>query len=751
MKLRIYTLTALLLMLSACGGGGGSTSTPTLPPAPVIPELEFTSNLDEATGSVLEGETVVVQARVANVSGTATYTWKQLSGPPVELQKSADGSQITFVAPNVYRVANELIELTVEAAVNGQSSELYGASIAIINEFGLVDVGIETSALVMSSVESQYQLMSVAQTVIQRLLNGDSVRKLCQYDSSETVSLSDTDQSGGISIGDKVQLRLEECYVVALKDNASGFIDMTITEYDATLKTISVEADFARFLVNSYDGEFTFEGTLNLSFTDYTNRLEQTLSIDQPFEFLVDNRRFLNISQATINRVIDYTDATMTTSFGLVMSDPSLEESLVVEQIDPLRGIINDAPSQGRFRVSLGDDSIELIINEATEALAISMTGDGIVENIRFADLVEGNLFSLDGSAYVNLYSYSQAGRIGDVVRIFPVENEPDVVFEILFNRPLDSQDNLQIPFTNYEPPYPTVNFVGETSGAIMRIRLPQGVFIENGRSFDAYSAEVLTTNLQRVDVGDLNYTTPGDVIPKITGTSLGYRDSDYPTLDAVSTIINAGSVVSYEWYEVTDNGAIFSHPNDVSTTISLPSGITEDIEIGLRITNDEGFVGEGRVTLQHISSDMSFVVLDSAQNDYIGQGRPWLITGMDDFELSITVDPSGVPDVLQLTINQDSWFTMSLASLLNEQLMVGIYENAERFPFQSEGRAGFDFSGDGRGCNTLIANFEILELVRDGNGGVSTLAVDFTQYCEGRMDAPLHGKLRVNSSLPIN
>ena len=63
----------------------------------------------------------------------------------------------------------------------------------------------------------------------------------------------------------------------------------------------------------------------------------------------------------------------------------------------------------------------------------------------------------------------------------------------------------------------------------------------------------------------------------------------------------------------------------------------------------------------------------------------------------------------------------------------------------------GFDFSGDGRGCNNLVADFEILALSIDADDRITELAVDFTQYCKSLAAPPLHGKVRINSDLPIN
>ncbi len=42
--------------------------------------------------------------------------------------------------------------------------------------------------------------------------------------------------------------------------------------------------------------------------------------------------------------------------------------------------------------------------------------------------------------------------------------------------------------------------------------------------------------------------------------------------------------------------------------------------------------------------------------------------------------------------------------------LAVGVYNGAERYPFQAPGHPGFDVSGDGRGCQKVTGRFQIEE-----------------------------------------
>ncbi len=59
-------------------------------------------------------------------------------------------------------------------------------------------------------------------------------------------------------------------------------------------------------------------------------------------------------------------------------------------------------------------------------------------------------------------------------------------------------------------------------------------------------------------------------------------------------------------------------------------------------------------------------------------------------------------------------------------ELTVGFYDNATKFPFNSPTRPGLSFSGNGRGNNTLGGWFNVLDVAYEANGDVSVFAVDF-------------------------
>jgi hypothetical protein len=113
-----------------------------------------------------------------------------------------------------------------------------------------------------------------------------------------------------------------------------------------------------------------------------------------------------------------------------------------------------------------------------------------------------------------------------------------------------------------------------------------------------------------------------------------------------------------------------------------------------------------------------SFLSFVSEPGDYIGQGQslsfsPATATfnanaSQDLREFSLSVFPSG------------SFWHLRLAAPLGQQLVPGSYENATRWPFQASTVPGLDFSGDGRGCNTLTGRFQVLEATYGPSGYIT-------------------------------
>ena len=138
-----------------------------------------------------------------------------------------------------------------------------------------------------------------------------------------------------------------------------------------------------------------------------------------------------------------------------------------------------------------------------------------------------------------------------------------------------------------------------------------------------------------------------------------------------------------------------------------------------------------------------SVLAMDSQFGDYIGAGQYYLVTiGDGVFTASRNFD-NGVNMSLQ---SWDRW-ELDFAGPDNATLVPGIYENAQRFPFQATGTPGLSVFGAGRGCNTLTGRFVINQASYASDSSVQDFAADFEQHCEGGIPA-LFGWIRLNSIL---
>jgi len=92
--------------------------------------------------------------------------------------------------------------------------------------------------------------------------------------------------------------------------------------------------------------------------------------------------------------------------------------------------------------------------------------------------------------------------------------------------------------------------------------------------------------------------------------------------------------------------------------------------------------------------------------------------------------------------------YDLEMVGVDGEFPTVGTYPGATRWPFNG-GEPGLNFSGNGRGNNTLTGHFTVKESVLDASGNVLAFAADFTQYDEGNLNWWNTGSIYYHSSIP--
>jgi hypothetical protein len=131
-----------------------------------------------------------------------------------------------------------------------------------------------------------------------------------------------------------------------------------------------------------------------------------------------------------------------------------------------------------------------------------------------------------------------------------------------------------------------------------------------------------------------------------------------------------------------------------------------------------------------------NYVYLASDTGDYVGQGNTYTYTQIDSV---LKLTPNGVE--LGVDVNGDEQWMAEFAAMNRvAHLEAGFYDGATRYPFNDPSQAGFDWSGEGRGCNTETGWF-VVDSISYECGVLSAIDLRFEQHCEGAAPS-LHGKL---------
>lgn len=133
-----------------------------------------------------------------------------------------------------------------------------------------------------------------------------------------------------------------------------------------------------------------------------------------------------------------------------------------------------------------------------------------------------------------------------------------------------------------------------------------------------------------------------------------------------------------------------------------------------------------------------NYVYLQSEAGDYIGGGNTFTYTPPSS---PISLSGSGS----HVAVSVVDWFGDFQGMAAIAQLQPGYYGNLTRFPFHNPAHGGLNWSGQGRGCNTLTGWF-VVDLVTYAGAAPSAIDLRFEQHCEGASPA-LHGQMHWTAS----
>lgn len=216
--------------------------------------------------------------------------------------------------------------------------------------------------------------------------------------------------------------------------------------------------------------------------------------------------------------------------------------------------------------------------------------------------------------------------------------------------------------------------------------------------------------------------------------TSVSSSNTDFPA-ELKQATVTVTAPADCQWTAVTQSSFLALNSLGASgtgngwftfrvfgnTTGSARSGVIQVLQHRINVT-------------QRAAAGGNFLSFVSEAGDWIGQGWTLLQEApTSTFKTTLSTSRS----VLSIWIEGSDglrtlYWTLTLSAPQGQQLVPGTYVNATRYPFQAATVPGLDFSGDGRGCNTLSGQFTIIDAAYGGDGAVQRLRVSFEQHCEG-------------------
>ena len=262
---------------------------------------------------------------------------------------------------------------------------------------------------------------------------------------------------------------------------------------------------------------------------------------------------------------------------------------------------------------------------------------------------------------------------------------------------------------------------------------------------------------------GSFRYNSAVPAIPRLSAASTYALKGNAGTSDApviLSLCLPSTSIVQVTYatadgtavqgtdYENTTGTATFQ-PGVTSQTITVPI-IGDFLARGnktfkVKLSAAAGapiIVPTATVLIRDPNVALTALAISSQPGDYIGRGLQYLITLSDG-----TFTAQNSANVFTVSINNGYGWETDFAGPTSARLVRGDYENVQRYPFQPAGIPGLNVAGDGRGCNNLAGNFQVLQAGYNSSSVLQDFSANFEQHCEGAVPA-LFGWLRYHTKL---
>ncbi|MCF2948054.1 hypothetical protein L0668_08050 [Paraglaciecola aquimarina] len=740
LSITVVALTLLVntILLTSCGGGSSSSDSS---PKPIVTlpnaSISGPSNASEGT------EVTIVAA--TNVSATeANYQWTQTSGLNVSFDASA--SSLTFTTPTAYADYEMSFELVVSDGKNSSSAATF--QLLVEDSFSLQESYLEASVISLSSTESFLQIGQLARDVInQNMYLTDMVEYSCSNGGIAKVTLSDQDSDGKLSNQDDILVTYSECYLDAFNEVVSGDVNINVSNIDS-VGNVSGVIDMNHLLIlDDQTVKLPSRFEFKLGSSDNQNSIE--INQQSNVVLYIDDQEVVEFVDVNVSKIEDLAVAKYYVTVNGEIKDILLGGSYQLSQTVPWAGHFNEYPHEGELILSNNDeDEIVLLSNFVTDSYLFNLATDEQQYSYRWNDAVEGSLWMYGDNYNQRVKEFrSDNFQFIDVLNSADTELPLEAGVSFLFSREIEQIQSTELYFEESEWPYSKIDVSAELDGAILTLFPVEP--LKAGTKYRSSSLGVVSKFDTVAYSNSAYFTTSDNVLPEFEAQSSVFRYGDTPILNASLSQLNEGQNITYFWEEISNHGIEFDAPSEAITSFTVPVDIEGDVVVKLTVSNEYEDKASKQMTIYQANLSTNFLFYDSESGDYIGGGQTMFHTDTDGSIFSSS--DSDRPNYVEVRYTGDARWSLDLASPNNEILEAKKYEEATRYPFQSQTKPGLSFTGNGRGCNQSFGEFEILEIEYEENGQLDKLAVNFTQHCEGLSAPKLKGMVRLNSSARLN
>lgn len=615
------------------------------------------------------------------------------------------------------------------------------------SSFSIQDKARDASLSAISVSESLIQIADLVSDIL--LFNAEIVNtsdQACSNGGFYRLEHIDIDTNNIISNGDEVNIKFNQCDVEAVDDVLNGMLSLSIKTKYSDKKGYFGHADlseleFVQNIVTKFNGSIIFK----IEWSEFLRKY--SIETNNKVNLIISNESYLHFDNVKVERTLDYKLGKYSVIASGIIKRADFDGSYSFSQTTPWTGYILELPFEGEVELKTSSNDIVKISVDGSDLITI-INNNG--EHIDFwASFAEGAFWS-------QIDEYNMPGQVFSLVnfRFIDVLNKKQLPnFSLLgkmnlaFNRPIDSILTTDINLVKSSSPYNQVPANIQIDGAILSITPQQP--LEPNSEYVLPKLELMSSNGGVAStLNDIRIKASMNVIPVLSIQSNLFTYNDTPLLDASESQINNSSQISYQWLDISSSGVIFESPNSVQTNFSVPNNLTDNIIVGLQVSNEFGDKAVTQAEINNLEGVEIFIAIDSEDGDFIGQGKKWLLTSDNGSFFSRTNNIE--QDYIHIDFNGDSQWSLDLRSPLGEVLSVRKYIDVAAYPFQSLVESGLRYSGDGRGCSKGLRKFEIFEIEFDTLGELSKLALNFSQSCRDT-EPLLHGVVRYNSSYTIN